>query len=115
MRGNAAMDEPATKIHAIVILDDSTAIKDVVENFSIAGFETTEIVGGSLLVSADKTLFEQVFDIGLVQGSEGAHYLEAAEENSSTKLPLNNLETSFRRHIRAVELQKPIDFGPTSF
>ncbi len=109
------MDETANQIHAIVLLNTLAATEDVIENFRLAGFETMEIVGGGLMVSADKKHFEHTFGCNIAQDTKGAYYVVASQNKTSIVLPLNNLEPSLRQHIRAVEFQKPIDFGPTNF
>lgn len=103
------------KIYAIALVDDIEQTDNVIENFHNVGFEANEIVTGSLMISANKKHFEQVFSCKLTQDSKGAHYVHTAKENSSTILPLDNLKSPLKQNIQIIELQKPIDFGPTNF
>jgi hypothetical protein len=80
------------------------------EHFAAAGFEVGAAVGGTFSITAAPALFERHFGVGLMHGEPGW-----VVEGGGDELPVDALSEEVRAAVEAIAIQRPPDFGPTSY
>ena len=107
------MGSLANIISAVVLLSCEDTAKLVERGFSALGFDTQIIVGGSLVISGKRSLFEKQFAVELFFDDTGAYAMDGAIQTRA--LSSDPLPDSIKHYVSAIEFQAPPDFGPTDF
>ncbi|ASJ73983.1 hypothetical protein [Granulosicoccus antarcticus] len=102
------------KLTATVLPRSESTIGAAVVALEALHFAVQRIIGGSLVITANRLIFSEAFDYAVtVDDQQHAFFLvegTAISELSQIKLP-----SSLADSCTAVELHQPLDFGPGSF
>ncbi len=80
--------------------------------FAGLGFQVTDVVGNSFSIEAPIDHFNEMFNVELQVGSDGAVTVLKGKTARSLELPLATLPKEVRPLIRAVTFSEPPAFGP---
>jgi len=100
-------------ITAIVLLTAKADQQQAKTVFESLGFKTEAVVGGSLLISGEASLFQKTFAAEILQRENG-QFVRAGEVVSRA-LPREKFPEDVRRIAQAIEFEAPLDFGPSEF
>jgi len=111
-------------ITAVVLAVCSESGDSLKIEFEKMGFNVEKSDQLTLLVSGEKSLFEQQFDIQVSEQSGSDHtagvFIESVdtlsgEQTSSAVWPIEHIPSDYRHKIKRIEFEQPISFGPTSY
>jgi hypothetical protein len=103
----------ADKISAVVLLRDESEASAAERDFTALGFETHVIVGGSLTIMGEASLFEERFGVTLESDDTGVHAMDG--DVPTRALGTGSLPTVMQPYVSAIEFEAPPDFGPSDF
>lgn len=87
------------------------AVQVTARFFAERRFEVGPAVGISFSITGLASTFEEVFGATLGVGEKGSVQVLAPDGSAGYDLPLTGLPAAIRRHVVAVALEEPAEFG----